>query len=118
MSKATDVVISGCSAGGLATYLHVDLWHSLFPSSTKVVGMPDSGFFLGTFAIVSLVSPLCPWCRLCAPGVVCSCWIVPPLPLLLLTLGDIAACHLFTCLLMCSLGRSSPGYYACLSRRL
>jgi len=52
MSKATDVVISGCSAGGLATYLHVDLWHSLFPSSTKVVGMPDSGFFLDYEGVV------------------------------------------------------------------
>lgn len=26
LDKATDVVISGCSAGGLATYLHVDNW--------------------------------------------------------------------------------------------
>eukprot|EP01125_Pyxidicula_operculata_P004666 TRINITY_DN1753_c0_g1_i1.p1 TRINITY_DN1753_c0_g1~~TRINITY_DN1753_c0_g1_i1.p1 ORF type:complete len:253 (-),score=42.74 TRINITY_DN1753_c0_g1_i1:36-794(-) len=46
LSTATDVVISGCSAGGLATFLHVDWWHSLLPQSAKVVGMPDSGFFL------------------------------------------------------------------------
>lgn len=46
LNKATDVVVSGCSAGGLATYLHVDWWHSRLPHSAKVVGMPDSGFFL------------------------------------------------------------------------
>jgi len=44
--KATDVVISGCSAGGLATYLHLDWWREKIRSSTKVVGLPDSGFFL------------------------------------------------------------------------
>eukprot|EP00698_Gefionella_okellyi_P004336 TRINITY_DN14011_c0_g1_i1.p1 TRINITY_DN14011_c0_g1~~TRINITY_DN14011_c0_g1_i1.p1 ORF type:complete len:386 (-),score=77.54 TRINITY_DN14011_c0_g1_i1:67-1224(-) len=42
---STDVVISGCSAGGLATYLHVDWWHELL-RGRKVVGLPDSGFFL------------------------------------------------------------------------
>jgi len=46
MSHATDAVISGCSAGGLATYLHVDHWVSRLPSGVKVVGLPDSGFFL------------------------------------------------------------------------
>jgi len=46
LNSASDVVISGCSAGGLATYLHVDWWRSLLPGSTRVVGMPDSGFFL------------------------------------------------------------------------
>eukprot|EP01127_Copromyxa_protea_P000669 TRINITY_DN10572_c0_g1_i1.p1 TRINITY_DN10572_c0_g1~~TRINITY_DN10572_c0_g1_i1.p1 ORF type:complete len:364 (+),score=65.55 TRINITY_DN10572_c0_g1_i1:74-1093(+) len=44
--NATEVVISGCSAGGLATYLHVDWWASHFSSSVKVRGLPDSGFFL------------------------------------------------------------------------
>ncbi|KAA0163629.1 hypothetical protein FNF31_02790 [Cafeteria roenbergensis] len=46
IGKATDVVISGCSAGGLATYLHVDEWRSQLSQATKVVGLPDSGFFL------------------------------------------------------------------------
>jgi len=45
-NTATDVVISGCSAGGLATFLHLDWWRDQFPSSTKVVGLQDSGFFL------------------------------------------------------------------------
>jgi len=46
LSKATDVVISGCSAGGLSTFLHVDWWRQHLPQGAHVVGMPDSGFFL------------------------------------------------------------------------
>lgn len=38
--------VSGCSAGGLATYLHTDEWRARLPSGAKVVGLPDSGFFL------------------------------------------------------------------------
>jgi hypothetical protein len=65
-TEATDVVISGCSAGGLSTFLHLDWWALQFPHSalsrrqhpissspdqqrqveTKVVGLQDSGFFL------------------------------------------------------------------------
>jgi len=43
---ATDVVVSGCSAGGLATYLHLDHWASKLDQGAKVVGLPDSGFFM------------------------------------------------------------------------
>jgi len=46
LQKGTDFVISGCSAGGLATYLHVDWWAENLPASGKVRGMPDSGYFL------------------------------------------------------------------------
>lgn len=46
LNKATDVVVSGCSAGGLATYLHVDWWRARLPHKAMVVGLPDSGFFL------------------------------------------------------------------------
>ena len=49
LGEATDVVISGCSAGGLAAYLHVDLWCDALKRDApgvKCVGMPDSGFFL------------------------------------------------------------------------
>eukprot|EP01087_Luapelamoeba_hula_P011291 TRINITY_DN3051_c0_g1_i1.p1 TRINITY_DN3051_c0_g1~~TRINITY_DN3051_c0_g1_i1.p1 ORF type:complete len:391 (+),score=62.63 TRINITY_DN3051_c0_g1_i1:29-1174(+) len=45
LSKATDVVVSGCSAGGLATFLHADWWRAAVPSA-HVVGLPDSGFFI------------------------------------------------------------------------
>lgn len=47
LDKATDVVISGCSAGGLATFLHTDQWCDVVRGNgAKCVGMPDSGFFL------------------------------------------------------------------------
>jgi len=46
LRTATDAVISGCSAGGLATFLHVDWWKENLSPTTRVVGMPDSGFFL------------------------------------------------------------------------
>ena len=47
LGKATDVVVSGCSAGGLATFLHTDWWcdsiaAKLAPTFVKCVGMPDS----------------------------------------------------------------------------
>eukprot|EP01123_Difflugia_compressa_P012596 TRINITY_DN5452_c0_g1_i1.p1 TRINITY_DN5452_c0_g1~~TRINITY_DN5452_c0_g1_i1.p1 ORF type:complete len:374 (-),score=70.27 TRINITY_DN5452_c0_g1_i1:154-1275(-) len=46
MNKGTDFLVLGCSAGGLATYLHVDWWKSMLPQGSLVKGMPDSGFFL------------------------------------------------------------------------
>jgi len=54
MVNATDVIVSGCSAGGLATYLHCDHWAAAIGAATaanaagaaKVACMPDSGFFL------------------------------------------------------------------------
>jgi len=50
LGQATDVVVSGCSAGGLATYLHTDQWCDTLaadaPALAKCVGLPDSGFFL------------------------------------------------------------------------
>jgi len=49
LSAATDVVISGCSAGGLATFIHTDQWCDALAADApgvKCVGLPDSGFFL------------------------------------------------------------------------
>lgn len=50
MKHATDVVVSGCSAGGLATFLHCDRWADAIANATdgkaKVACLPDSGFFL------------------------------------------------------------------------
>jgi hypothetical protein len=51
LNHATDVVVSGCSAGGLATYLHADKWAQNLPITAHVVAMPDSGFFLDFEAI-------------------------------------------------------------------
>jgi hypothetical protein len=48
MGQATDVVVSGCSAGGLATYLQCDGWAAQITAAApnaKVRCMPDSGMF-------------------------------------------------------------------------
>ena len=36
VADATDVVISGCSAGGLSTFLHADEWQAALQPSVKV----------------------------------------------------------------------------------
>lgn len=43
--NATDVVISGSSAGGLSTFLHLDWWKSQVSENTKIIGLPENGFF-------------------------------------------------------------------------
>ena len=49
MSEAKEIVFKGCSAGGLATILHMDYFaarvHAVNPR-TRVTAMPDAGFFL------------------------------------------------------------------------
>ena len=46
-NTAQTVVVSGCSAGGLSTYLHADYIGKQLPSSvTKFRAIPLSGFFL------------------------------------------------------------------------
>jgi len=39
-------LLSGCSAGGLASILHCDEFRTLFPTSTKVKCLSDAGLFL------------------------------------------------------------------------
>lgn len=39
-------LLSGCSAGGLASILHCDEFRDLFPTSTTVKCMSDAGMFL------------------------------------------------------------------------
>ncbi|XAR49222.1 hypothetical protein NMG60_11032341 [Bertholletia excelsa] len=46
MNNATQVLLSGCSAGALASILHCDKFRSLFPASTKVKCLSDAGLFL------------------------------------------------------------------------
>lgn len=46
METATDVVLTGCSAGGLAVYLQADYIATFLPPTvTKYVAVPDSGYF-------------------------------------------------------------------------
>ncbi|EEF47144.1 pectin acetylesterase, putative [Ricinus communis] len=46
MLNATQALLSGCSAGGLASILHCDEFRDLFPQSTKVKCLSDAGLFL------------------------------------------------------------------------
>eukprot|EP00730_Choanoeca_flexa_P004570 TRINITY_DN11735_c1_g9_i1.p1 TRINITY_DN11735_c1_g9~~TRINITY_DN11735_c1_g9_i1.p1 ORF type:complete len:438 (+),score=79.87 TRINITY_DN11735_c1_g9_i1:69-1316(+) len=50
LKEATQVVLTGCSAGGLATYLHADYVHDMLKANvsglTKYKAAPISGFFL------------------------------------------------------------------------
>ncbi|KAL3651433.1 Pectin acetylesterase 2 [Castilleja foliolosa] len=46
MKYASQTLLSGCSAGGLASILHCDEFQSLFPATTKVKCLSDAGLFL------------------------------------------------------------------------
>ncbi|XP_048137060.1 pectin acetylesterase 10-like isoform X1 [Rhodamnia argentea] len=46
MSSAQQALLSGCSAGGLASILHCDEFRDLFPRTTKVKCLSDGGLFL------------------------------------------------------------------------
>ncbi|KAK8939840.1 hypothetical protein KSP40_PGU016882 [Platanthera guangdongensis] len=39
-------LLSGCSAGGLASILHCDKFRDLLPATTKVKCFSDAGFFI------------------------------------------------------------------------
>ena len=46
IGKAKAVLVNGCSAGGLAVYLHLDYIRSRIPSAVDVRGIPECGMFL------------------------------------------------------------------------
>ncbi|XP_058754135.1 pectin acetylesterase 2-like [Vicia villosa] len=46
MDNAEQALLSGCSAGGLASIIHCDEFQSLLPKSSKVKCFSDAGFFL------------------------------------------------------------------------
>lgn len=47
MDKGTHLLLTGCSAGGLSTFLHADyVREKLFPAGGYVKALPISGFFL------------------------------------------------------------------------
>ncbi|XP_019186387.1 PREDICTED: pectin acetylesterase 8-like [Ipomoea nil] len=46
MKNATNAILSGSSAGGLAVILHCDRFQSLLPTGTKVKCFSDSAYFL------------------------------------------------------------------------
>lgn len=46
MKNAQQALLSGCSAGGLASIIHCDDFRDLMPRSSKVKCLSDAGFFL------------------------------------------------------------------------
>lgn len=46
MRYSNQALLSGCSAGGLASILHCDEFRGLFPGNTKVKCLSDAGLFL------------------------------------------------------------------------
>jgi hypothetical protein len=46
LKNAVNLVETGCSAGGLATYLHADYVRGLIPHSGAYYSLPISGYFL------------------------------------------------------------------------
>ncbi|KAJ9186072.1 hypothetical protein P3X46_005616 [Hevea brasiliensis] len=46
MRYANQALLSGCSAGGLASILHCDKFRNLFPSTIRVKCLSDAGLFL------------------------------------------------------------------------
>ena len=44
-------LLSGCSAGGLATIIHCDEFRGFFPETTKVKCLSDAGLFLDAYVI-------------------------------------------------------------------
>ncbi|KAK7292659.1 hypothetical protein RJT34_15510 [Clitoria ternatea] len=46
MSKAKQALLSGCSAGGLATLIHCDDFRQVLPKEATVKCLADAGFFL------------------------------------------------------------------------
>eukprot|EP00928_Gymnodinium_smaydae_P020121 TRINITY_DN17775_c0_g2_i1.p1 TRINITY_DN17775_c0_g2~~TRINITY_DN17775_c0_g2_i1.p1 ORF type:complete len:401 (-),score=46.01 TRINITY_DN17775_c0_g2_i1:333-1535(-) len=46
LNNATDVVLSGCSAGAIHVFAHLDAMREMLPVSATVVGFPDSGFYI------------------------------------------------------------------------
>mmetsp|Transcript_4967 Transcript_4967/g.4381 ORF Transcript_4967/g.4381 Transcript_4967/m.4381 type:complete len:81 (+) Transcript_4967:404-646(+) len=46
LDSASQVVVAGGSAGGLATFMNIDYIKSKLGKDVKLVGIPDAGFFL------------------------------------------------------------------------
>lgn len=51
MRYSKQALLSGCSAGGLASILHCDDFRALFPSTTRVKCLSDAGLFLDSLDV-------------------------------------------------------------------
>jgi len=46
LANAQEIIVTGCSAGGVATYMHLDQWRAAIPQHIPVHGLADAGFLL------------------------------------------------------------------------
>ncbi|MFS8013605.1 putative pectinacetylesterase/NOTUM [Helianthus anomalus] len=51
LGSADKALLSGCSAGGLASYLHCNNFSNYLPDTTAVKCLGDAGFFMDSYAI-------------------------------------------------------------------
>jgi hypothetical protein len=51
MGNATEVILSGGSAGGLAVFYNLDHLATLLPKGVRLTGFPDAGFFLDGMSV-------------------------------------------------------------------
>ena len=51
-------ILTGCSAGGLATFIHCDDFRNLLPKSAGVKCMPDAGFFMDSYVLNNILFDL------------------------------------------------------------
>jgi hypothetical protein len=49
LCSGLQALLTGCSAGGLATLLHCDDFHTRFPLNVPVKCLPDAGFFIDAY---------------------------------------------------------------------
>ncbi|GER43520.1 pectinacetylesterase family protein [Striga asiatica] len=54
MSKAHEALLTGCSAGGLATLIHCDSFRDLLPKDANVKCLADAGFFINEYVLYFL----------------------------------------------------------------
>jgi len=52
MLSSFQAFLTGCSAGGLATYIHCDAFRTLLSKDSRVKCLADGGFFLDMYVSV------------------------------------------------------------------
>ena len=53
LNDATDIMLTGSSAGGQATYIWTNYLQTYFPDTVKLTALSDAGFFMDTYNIVA-----------------------------------------------------------------
>ncbi|KAK9165655.1 hypothetical protein Scep_000846 [Stephania cephalantha] len=57
MHSADQALLSGCSAGGLASILHCDEFRELFPATTKSVALSVGDWFFDRVGVSAIDCP-------------------------------------------------------------